>query len=81
MRNEEKQRFRRRFFDELEQRIGARPVEVFGAVDDTDPVAPCPRRTLEQADHPPHVVRADFCIGPLGFLVLGTPQQTDVGMR
>ena len=80
MGDHEKQAQRRRLLDQLEQRIGAVSVQVLGAVEDADAVAPCPRGPLEHARSPPHLVDPDLAEKLAGLVVPFPPQNRDVAI-
>ncbi len=81
MRHQEEQRLGRRLLDQLEQGIGAGAVQVFGAVDDANPVAAGPGGALKQANGATDVVGADLRVEALALLVRLAAQQADVGVR
>ena len=81
VRDDQKQRARRRLLDEFQKRIGTVRVEVLGAIENADPVAAPPRRLLEHVDGTADILDPDFGKEPFVLFIALAAQENEIGMR
>ena len=80
MADEQEQRFRRRFFERLEQRVGAIGFQIVHRIDDDHAPLAERQREVQAADHLPHLFDGDVAREFLGLVLRLTREAENLGM-